>query len=279
MFIAEDSYGTRKRFEFCSDVIRAARPALGLDIGCGTGEHLTRPLAEAFPSVRFVGIDRDAASIRFARCQPRLPNLEYGGPDLLARTGRAEVVIASEVVEHVEHPTDFLAELERHLAREGCLILTMPNGYGPFEAATTVEAVLKLLRVYTPLRRIKRWLRGQPPSGPRNPADSLADSPHLSFFFFGQIRRLIAAAGLRVERYQPRTFLCGFGFDKAITYLGLTEWNARIADRLPPWCSSGWMFVLAHGEPVPTAAFRRGSLSLLRRSLNEACSRVDALPQ
>jgi SAM-dependent methyltransferase len=277
MFIAEDSYGTRKRFEFCCEVIRATAPEVVLDVGCGTGAHLTRPLAETFPSIRFVGTDPDATSIRFAQSQPPLPNLEYGGPELLAKSGRAGVVIASEVLEHVEDPTAFLAKLVQHLAPDGRLILTIPNGYGPFEAATTVEALLKLLRVYGLLRRIKRWLRAQPPSEPVSPSDSLADSPHLSFFRFGQFRRLLAASGLRVLRYQPRTFQCGFGFDKVITYLGLSDWNARIADRLPPWCSSGWMFVLAHSAPLPAAAFRRGPLSLLRRSLNEACSRLDAL--
>ena len=62
----ETTYGDRRRFEFLCRVIETTRPRLVLDIGCGTGMRVTRPLAEAFPAICFVGTDRDHSSIAWA---------------------------------------------------------------------------------------------------------------------------------------------------------------------------------------------------------------------
>ena len=158
MFTAEDTYGTRKRFEFCRDLLREIRPALVLDVGCGTGTQLTRPLAEIFPDVQFIGIDPDAVSIRYARSLPALPNLQFGGTELLNRHARADLVIASEVVEHVENPDQFLADLRRRIPENGRLVITVPNGYGPYEIGAALECLLRILRVYWVMRKFKRWL-------------------------------------------------------------------------------------------------------------------------
>lgn len=275
MFTAEDTYGTRKRFEFCRDLVRETRPALVLDVGCGTGTQLTRPLAEAFPDVQFVGVDPDDVSIRYAQSLPALPNLQFGGTALLERHLRANLVIASEVVEHVENPDLFLADLRRRLPENGRLVITAPNGYGPYEMAAAVECLLRILRVYWLMRKIKRWLLNQPAPERAVMQDSLAVSPHLSFFSAGCLERLFRRSGLRIVHYRPRTFLCGFGFDKLLPRFGLCDWNAAIADRLPMFCNSAWMFVLAATDARPGKPFERGLLSKLRRRLNEACARLD----
>ena len=275
MFTVEDSYGTRKRFEFCRDLLREMDPKLVLVIGCGTGTQLTRPLAEAFPGIQFVGIDPDEASIRYAQSLLVLPNLRFGGTALLDKYVQADIVIASEVVEHVEYPDRFLADLRDRLSDDGKLVITVPNGYGPYEAVTLLENLLRFLRIYWVMRRLKRWLLRQPPPERAIAQDSLAISPHLNFFSFGELQRLIQNAGLRILRYQPRTFLCGFGFDKILTRLDMYRWNARIADQLPPWCDSAWMCVLAKTHIQLNAPSAPSALSRLRRRFNEACARLE----
>lgn len=274
MFTAEDTYGTRKRFEFCRDLVREIRPALVLDVGCGTGTQLTRPLAEAFPDIQFVGVDPDEVSIRYAQSLPALLNLQFGGTELLDRHTRADLVIASEVVEHVENPDQFLADLRRRLPENGRLVITVPNGYGPYEMVAAIECLLRILRIYWVMRKIKRRLLRQPAPERAVMQDSLAISPHLSFFSAACLQRLFSITGLRIVRYQPRTFLCGFGFDKLLPRFGLCDWNASVADRLPRWCNSAWMFVLTPAEARPGKPFERGLLSRLRRRLNEACARL-----
>jgi SAM-dependent methyltransferase len=274
MFTAEDTYGTRKRFEFCRDLVREIRPALVLDVGCGTGTQLTRPLAEAFPDVQFVGVDPDEVSIRYAQSLPALPNLQFGGTALLDRHTRVDLVIASEVVEHVENPDQFLADLRCKLPENGRLVITVPNGYGPYEMVAALECLLRILRVYWVMRKFKRRLLNQPAPERAVMQDSLAISPHLNFFSASCLQRLFCNSGLRVVRYQPRTFLCGFGFDKLLPRFGLCDWNASVADRLPKWCNSAWMFVLTPAEARPGKPFKRSLLSRLRRRLNEACARL-----
>lgn len=275
MFTAEDTYGTRKRFEFCRELVQEIRPALVLDVGCGTGTQLTRPLAEAFPEIQFIGVDPDDVSIRYAQSLPALPNLRFGGTALLDHHTRADLVIASEVVEHVENPHQFLTDLRRRLPENGRLVITVPNGYGPYEMVAALECLLRILRIYWVMRKIKRWLMRQPAPERAVMQDSLAVSPHLNFFSTACLQRLFLSAGLRIVRYQPRTFLCGFGFDKLLPRFSLCDWNASVADQLPQWCNSAWMFVLTTTEAHAAKPFGRGLLSRLRRRLNETCARLD----
>ena len=45
-----------------------------------------------------------------------------------AETGSFDLVIACEIIEHVAHPVEFLAQLKRFLTPDGHLLLTTPNG-------------------------------------------------------------------------------------------------------------------------------------------------------
>jgi len=269
MWPAEDAYGLAKRLAFCAEIIASGRPTFVLDVGCGTGENLTRPLAEHFPELRFLGIDGDPDSIRYARAGAALPNLSFGGHADLEQVRNADLIIASEVIEHVESPERFLADIGRHLRPDGSMILTTPNGYGPFELVSLVEVLLRLSGAFVLLRGLKRALVGG--GAEVRARDTLAASPHLNFFSFGQIQDIFAGAGLEVERYQARTLLCGFGFDTLVKGLSVGEWNARVADRLPARCVSAWMFVLKRTAPRPVAPYTRGFIARWRRRLNELC--------
>jgi len=271
MLPAENAYGQRKRLEFCAAVIDAHRPSTVLDVGCGTGANLTRPLAERYSDVQFLGIDSDAASIAHARARPTLPNLRFGD-DALARGVRADLIIASEVVEHVYEPEEFLAGLRGHLAPHGHVIVTLPNGWGTFEWASLLEVLFRASGIFDVLRTLKRSISVPPrASGER---DTLAVSPHVNFFSYRAIGNAFAAAGLSVERYSARTFVCGFGFDHLVRGRRTVVWNARIADQLHPTCVSAWMFLLKASEPQSTKKYRPGFLARWQRRLNERYWRI-----
>jgi SAM-dependent methyltransferase len=266
---ADDAYGLSKRLQFCEEIIASRRPAFVLDVGCGTGENLTRPLAERFPGVRFLGVDGDAESIRYARARPAPPNLSFGGYEDLARARDAALIIASEVIEHVQSPEQFLCDAGGRLGPGGRMIVTTPNGYGPFELVSLIEVLLRLSGAFSLLRGFKRALVGGGTT--TQTPDTLAASPHISFFSYRRIRSVFAGAGFEVERYQARTLLCGFGLDSLVKRLALGRWNARVADRLPPQCVSAWMFLLKQTAPRPVAPYRRGLIARWRRRLNERC--------
>jgi SAM-dependent methyltransferase len=264
----EDSYGSLKRLRFCERVIGESGPRLVLDVGCGTGAHLTRPLAERFPGTRFVGIDRDARSIEFARAAQPPANLSFATEDALGDCRDVDLIIASEVVEHVDAPASFLAALRARLADDGVMVVTLPNGRGPFELAALAQALLQAAGLLGALRRVKRRLVGGAAAA-GDAANTLAESPHVNFFTYPEVCALFEAVGFRIAEYQPRTFLCGFGFDPLVQSAGLAAWNARIADALPARLASAWMFRLEKAPARGSPPDLRGVFARLRRRLNQ----------
>jgi SAM-dependent methyltransferase len=260
----EDSYGRVKRLEF---VARAWDPAIStvLDVGCGTGSQLTVPLARMFPEAQFLGIDSDTASLAQGRADAPPANLAFHHSDELDPARRFDLVIASEVLEHVDDPAGFLVWLGQRLTPGGRIVLTVPNGFGPFEWAQLIESLATLSGLWPAIRRIKRLLVG---GGAETESDTLAVSPHVNFFSRRQLRRLFDEAGLTVATQANRTFLCGFLLDQMVAALRTAPCNARIADRLPAWAASDWMMILKPTHPPKPSSWRRSFWGSLRKSIN-----------
>jgi 2-polyprenyl-3-methyl-5-hydroxy-6-metoxy-1,4-benzoquinol methylase len=263
--MTETSYGLAKRLQFVSQIIAERNPRRVLDVGCGTGMNLTAPLAKHFPDVEFVGVDSDPVSIEFAQKNVGRQNLTFQLVDTLAADEQFDGIIASEVLEHVEDPDRFLRDMRCRLRNSGFLVITCPNGYGPFEWGALAQTLLVLTGVFPMLQALKYVLRGRPRS--TQGTDTLAVSPHVNFFSKSTVERLARAAAMDVEHYCPRVFLCGFGFDYLIKG-SLIPWNARVADRLPAWINSSWMFVLKPCAAAVPFQYRRVPDARLRRWLS-----------
>lgn len=263
----ENTYGFEKRLAFFVNVIEKQKPRRILDFGCGTGANVTVPLAKQFPKIKIVGVDGDKSTIEYARANSNIDNLYFAYPQELDEDGKFDLIIASEVVEHVEHPGEFLSFLREKVEGGGKIILTLPNGYGPSELARLFEAVMTLLGVLKLLRRLKRLFSGSS-AVPADRQDTLATSPHINFFSYKEINKCFSDAGLNVVRYRPRTFLCGYGFDHLLRNQRLLSWNAKIAEWLPPRLNSGWMFVLEKTGPTKIGMYKRGLYARWRKYLN-----------
>jgi SAM-dependent methyltransferase len=238
-------------------------------MGCGTGENLTIPLAERFPEIRFMAVDTDTSSIEYAMDTCALPNLKFGYPQDLNLDDHFDLIIASEVIEHVDDPLRFLIDLGKRLTGWGYILLTLPNGYGPFELASLADVLLQLTGIRSIVQRIKRLL-GFKQNKPVDNPGTLAISPHINFFSFRGIKKLISAGGFSIEHFRPRTFLCGYRLDRLVEKPAFLEWNARIADTLPAMAVSDWMFVLKKSDDTSfTVAYRRGLYAKTRKYLNE----------
>ena len=269
MPLPEDAYGRAKRQAFVEEVIAESNPRTVLDFGCGTGAQLTLPLAQAHPTVSFLGIDSDRTTIDWARAQPAPPNLAYAIDGVGPPDQRFDLIIASEVLEHVEAPDALLRHFRALLAEGGRLIVTVPNGYGPFEAASLVEHLLTLSGVLPVLRAIKHAVLGKPRID-ASEALTLAVSPHINFFSLGTMQTLLRESGFELWRFRCRTVFCGFIIDWLIRG-PLIGWNAALADRLPAGCTSDWMFVCVKSQAPPTAlsSWRRSAFARFRRTLSE----------
>ena len=97
-----------------------------IDVGCGGG-ILSEPLKRL--GARITGIDASATAIQSARLHSEKSNLEInylvGTIDRLIEQKKFyDLVIASEVIEHVKDPNDFIKGLKKLLMPKGKIILT-----------------------------------------------------------------------------------------------------------------------------------------------------------
>lgn len=103
----------------------SGRPLTVLDVGCGDGAY-TRLAADLPGGHRVIGVDWAAAPLRRAKGLGLA--LVRGGLDRLPfASGSVDVVILSEVIEHLVDTDEALAELHRVLRPGGHLIVTTPN--------------------------------------------------------------------------------------------------------------------------------------------------------
>jgi 2-polyprenyl-3-methyl-5-hydroxy-6-metoxy-1,4-benzoquinol methylase len=162
--------------EFTSRVIAryASRGARMVDLGCGPGAMGERvePLG-----LDVIAVDRNAGA--YHGNHPFIA-LDFDGPsfaDALG-VGAFDLVLAVEVIEHVESPIGFLRNVARLLAKSGVAIITTPN-------VDSLAARLKFLL-----------------AGRLRMMDERGDPTHISPIFADLLhRQLLPRAGLQVKEH------------------------------------------------------------------------------
>lgn len=120
--------GARHRRRLILDCLSPEGFSSVLDVGCGNGELLVM-LREAFPGVsRLAGIDLSPDQVE--RNRRRLQDSEFFAMDIqreaLDRT--FDVVVCSEVIEHLDDQKSATMNLARMVAPGGRLLVTCPTG-------------------------------------------------------------------------------------------------------------------------------------------------------
>jgi ubiquinone/menaquinone biosynthesis C-methylase UbiE len=118
----------RRQARMLTEVLGAVPgPACILDIGCGDGAA-TSTAALANPGHRFVGLDWSADALRQAGSYGlSLVRAGLGQQALPVAAGVADVVIMSELIEHLVDTDTALDEAFRVLKPGGSLLLSTPN--------------------------------------------------------------------------------------------------------------------------------------------------------
>jgi 2-polyprenyl-3-methyl-5-hydroxy-6-metoxy-1,4-benzoquinol methylase len=101
-----------------------------LDVGCGVGT-LSLFLASR-GAKKILGIDLASDAIvqaEAARQALKLKNLSFRSEKLTATTGKFDLIIASEIIEHVPDAKKFVTLLSANLKKGGSLILTTPYAH------------------------------------------------------------------------------------------------------------------------------------------------------
>lgn len=106
-------------------LIEELAPQSLVELGCGDG-RLLREVRQQWPAMRLAGIDLSEAQIEANR--ERDSSIEWRAADLqqsLAQSDSFDVVVAAEIIEHLDDPSAFLRNA-RALGRN--LILTTQSG-------------------------------------------------------------------------------------------------------------------------------------------------------
>lgn len=106
-----------------------------LDYGCAHG-HYTVPLAKMFPALTFTGADITQSNLDSASKwadDEKLQNAKFVKVECPADVpGWFDLVIAAEVIEHVDNPRMYVDGLAEFLNKGGRMVITVP--LGPWEA-------------------------------------------------------------------------------------------------------------------------------------------------
>ncbi len=109
----------------------AGRPLRGVDLGCGDGMATAVALASCRGvggGVRLAGFDWSAEALgRAHRRGVPVARASAGSPGLPLGAGSVDVVVMSELIEHLVDPDGALEEAHRVLVPGGHLLLSTPN--------------------------------------------------------------------------------------------------------------------------------------------------------
>lgn len=112
------------RYALCRELVAGRRV---LDLACGTG-YGSAILGTAAAHV--TGVDVSSVAIRIARKRYKSQNVKFvigDCFDLPFEDGSFDVVVANEMIEHVEDHDGLLREVRRVLADKGLLLVSTPN--------------------------------------------------------------------------------------------------------------------------------------------------------
>ncbi len=118
----------RRQAQMLAGMLRdVTGPAVIIDLGCGDGSALAIA-AEHNPAHRFAGIDWSGDALRQAQAAGlTVVRASVSGGSLPVADGAADVVIMSELIEHLVDPDGAVAEARRILRPGGSLLLSTPN--------------------------------------------------------------------------------------------------------------------------------------------------------
>ncbi|PJJ76584.1 ubiquinone biosynthesis O-methyltransferase [Thermoflavifilum aggregans] len=215
-----------------------------LDIGCGNGV-ISRYLGGM--GFRVLGVDISEKAIDQARKLNMWEHVRFEvmhAEKLTMEGAQFDVIICSEVLEHLDHPEVLLQQINKLLKENGKLIVTVPNGYGPRELLVTRPTLYirnQQPMLWNYLLKVKK-IMGYRGTTVQSAADRL---DHVQFFTRRQLKNLAKSQGFVITRWSKSNFMedvFPFSFfTKRIPFL--QRLDCELADMLPYFCTGGFLMV------------------------------------
>lgn len=239
-------YADQKRLNF---ILRSLNSKVGiggkvLDVGCGNGIISLHLGSYGF---NVTGIDVSPNAIEKAKAANSYSNVTFrvqSAEELQASGELFDVIICSEVLEHLMSPSDLLKVLYHSLKDRGILIVTVPNGYGPREVFVT-KPILKLREknnwIWRGVSKAKKIL-GYSGTTVQSAADNL---DHIQFFSKRGLKRLSSENHFRITQFGKSNFIEDVFPFSIITkrFKILQAIDCKVADMLPYSCTGGFFTI------------------------------------
>ncbi len=115
--------GRRKLLHSILMSLKVSKGSVALEVGCGTGANLSTVRSTALYQI---GLDRSTYALTLARRKEELPFIAGDLNDLPFRTESVGLIIAMDILEHLDDDKRGIHESYRILKENGLLILTVP---------------------------------------------------------------------------------------------------------------------------------------------------------
>jgi 2-polyprenyl-3-methyl-5-hydroxy-6-metoxy-1,4-benzoquinol methylase len=241
-------YADIKRLDFIASTLRDAYKNPNevdvLDVGCGNG-IISLNLGELGYNVH--GIELSEEALEIARNRNNFSNVKFekANAEALKLVGRKyNVIICSEVLEHLHHPENLLSELRFLLEDNGVLIVTVPNGVGPREIFVT-RPFIKIRNNNGFGWKLVSSLKKKFGYSGTTIQSAATDLDHIQFFTKKQLRNLAASSGFEIIDLKSSNFVDDVFPFSIVTRksLSLQKFDAKVADILPTGMSGGYLMV------------------------------------
>jgi len=203
-----------------------------LEIACGRG-GITFPLASLGCKVKAFDINESCVEYVQNRIDhDKISNLTVTVDDgyTFVDGETYDIVVASEVFEHVLEPKRLAKNTTRSMAQDSYLIVTTQNGYGPWELMNHVNPVYYL--------RKWNWLRRLLGKSPYVKGSSWG---HVQFYSRYRLMKLFSIFHFKLINFAKSDSLLSM-FSPVISSL-FGNIDIMLADILPSWLANGWYFL------------------------------------
>lgn len=214
-----------------------------LDVGCGTG-NITIPLG-MIPNSEVVGIDMHQGNLDVSISRNSLSNVRFEFSYLQDyKIDSFDFIILTEVLEHIPGYFDIYEYIQKHASPNMHLLITIPNGRGPFEIAMQPLYLMRRMGMNNFIWKVKKLL------GKKEPYSQNYDTPHVNFFTLPRMRRELKRYNMEIAQLKKAYFLAPV----VETYLpfiplhGIAKADQAAASALPAFLASGWYFDIAFSK-------------------------------
>jgi 2-polyprenyl-3-methyl-5-hydroxy-6-metoxy-1,4-benzoquinol methylase len=232
-----------ERLQWIFDTIKDAnlKPVKILDVGCGTG-NVTLPLC-ILPNAEVTGIDVHQGNLDITASRNKFDNLTLKFQYFeKGEIKDFDYIILTEVLEHIPNYTEILEYAAKNGKKGMQLLITVPNGYGPFEIGMQPLYLMRKMGLNGFIWKVKKLL------GKKEPYSQNYDTPHVNFFTVSRLRRELKDMGMQIVEVKNAYFLAPV-FETYLPFIPLksfAKFDNWLASKLPHFMASGHYYRIMH---------------------------------